>query len=383
MKKNKSKGLMLALLSMFIMSCSLPPSGTGSLSFGVIFPSNSNSFSIKAIPKDTETINIKITGEGIPDDSPILENVSKDTAQKDASGNYISAVKIISDIPKGDKTVKVEAVGSDGKILADAEKSVVIKPQNEGNTKLEIELVELEKTLPLTLNFSNYPTDGKTVMAYLKTSDGKTIFKTFNDKVLNFEQIPVGKTSVKAVVFGDKALPIAIGEYDLELTKDNFDFNKSLETPSIPDKMELSFSKSELDPKNPPDVTKIIPQDLTNLLDKAFTNIEGNTAPEIINVNIYVKGKLQTPFLYYYASPGDDITIELITEDKEKDEISYMWGTTTLGKLDEKAFFTSLKENSPKVTITAPSTMGSFYIGVILTDKKSKSKPFVIPMGIY
>jgi len=383
MKKNESKGLILALLSLFFMSCSLPNgTGTGSLSFNVVFPANSNKFSIKAIPKDTDKLKIKITGEGILETAPILQEVDKKDALKDENGNYTSAVKIITDIPKGDKTVKVEAVNSNGDVLADAEKTVTIKPQNEGNTKLEIELVEKITFTNLTLNLNNYPTGVDFAIAYLKTADGKITVKEFSDKVLKLDNIPVGQTYIKTVVFADKPLPIAIGEYNLAITKDSTEFTEDLKPVTLPDKVELNFDKSQLNPKIAPNLQELLPKDLSTLLDLAFTDIQNNTAPTITDVKVSIKDKEQAPSLFYYASPGDDITIDISAQDNENDKIYYLWGTTILGRGDSTASFASLKESSSKITVTAPDKVGSFYIGVILTDRKSKSQAMVIPVGI-
>jgi hypothetical protein len=125
---NKKLFSMLTSSLIFLSSCSFNETNMGSFYMSVNFPTKNN-FSLKAIPQDTFLILVRVNGEGIDEKKPISFELTREKNSR-----------ILSAIPIGNKTVKVAAIDSKGKLLASGEKTVNV--ESKVLNKAEIELKE-------------------------------------------------------------------------------------------------------------------------------------------------------------------------------------------------------------------------------------------------
>lgn len=142
----------------FFNSCSFNDINTGSFYVSVAFPKSnikSENFNIKAIPKDTFLILVRVNGQGIEDKRPISFELTKEKNSK-----------ILSSIPTGNKTVKVAAIDEKGKLLASGENNINVLSKT--LNKVEIELKEAPQAQVIEQNCSVSFPKGETISETLQ-----------------------------------------------------------------------------------------------------------------------------------------------------------------------------------------------------------------------
>lgn len=119
----------------------------------VAFPKSDikrENFNIKAIPKDTFLILVRVNGQGIEDKKPISFELTREKNSR-----------ILSAIPTGNKIIKVAAIDEKGKLLASGENNVNVLSKT--LNKVEIELKEAPQAQVIEQNcFVAFP-KGETI----------------------------------------------------------------------------------------------------------------------------------------------------------------------------------------------------------------------------
>lgn len=120
------KTILAFLCGIPLISCSIfGNSDYGFVRASVKFPDRS--FNIKVIPNNTDTILVKVSGEGLTE--PILFELTRENTSK-----------LLKNVPQGDKQVNASAIDPNGNIIAKGQNSVNVIAQQLNTVEVELKL---------------------------------------------------------------------------------------------------------------------------------------------------------------------------------------------------------------------------------------------------
>jgi hypothetical protein len=357
----KLKLLVLLGFTFASVGCSIPGSvgqQTGSVGFKFQFPQSPNKFSVKTIPSSTEKIEIVVSRR---EDLTSQSAITKTITRADADNSLV-----LKEIPIGDIKVSVKALNSSGKTVAEASADATIKADT--TTRLTMDLRALVNKLKLILN--NYPSGGETATAEIKPNGGKPIYRLFTGNELDLDEVETGNAPVRVTVFKNDATPLATAAATINVGSSET-ASVNMQSLELPDLSDLGITG--------------IPTQLLDKLKNALIQFPDNTAPELKNINVVVKGPSR-PLTFSKDKPlclnnGDSLEIKVEATDKENDPINYLWGITS--PFDETVFKMRLQpERDGILARTVSLPVGNHSIGVIMTDKKSFAGPVTLYVSV-
>lgn len=337
------KQIVSFLCTLSLISCtSINSSDTGSIKMDFKFP-KSNSFSIKAVPENTDSFQVSISGDGLS--QSIEKKITKDSSGK----------VLIQAIPTGNKTVTVKAINSSGKVLAQASANTEIKT-GEVN-RVTMELKSLFKNF--TLNFTNLSSIPSNTYAEFKTKSD-TIQQELKSNIVELKDIEPGDLNVKVVSYSDDATPL------LNINKTINTTNTSSEEITLEN---IVLPKiSDVDPINP------FSGQLFQLLNNLKIDFKNNNQPQINGVELLVNNKSVNPS-YISINPtcinmSDNIKFNANFVDKDNDKVNFYWARNSSTKEGYK--LSLYDERGSSLNINANELgFGNYSIGLLATDKKA------------
>ena len=356
------KTILKLSLCLLVFGCATPSNqSVGFIKLGVQFPNSG--FSIKAIPNETEKIEISISGEGL--NEPIKKEFSRsETKAKDDK-------VLLEKIPTGKKTIAIKALSKEGVLLAEASEETEIES---GKLKqLTIELKELLKKLKLSL--SNYPSDGDSALIEIKSGE-TTLTKEFKGNSIEFDKLK-GKVKVRVSVVDKDAMPIATSSDEIDLNLKN-EVNLNLD--------KLIIDQEDVDI----DINAFIPSNLKAILDKTVIKVSGNNPPSVDKVTLKVNGTERevppAPNLSKTAicvNENDDISIVVDTSDTDGDKVNFFWAKTSPNQEQKGRFKVNLlPEKSNILSRRVNFPVGTHSLGFVITDRKSIGFPYTLYFNV-
>jgi cell division septum initiation protein DivIVA len=346
---NKKIISILSLIS--LVSCSnINTNKSGVIKLGFTFPEKSG-FSIKAIPNNTESFQINISGEGLG--TPIEKKITKDNSEK----------VLIQEIPSGNKTVIVKALDNSGKLLAQAEEKIEIKA-GEVN-KLTMELKELLKNFKIKIR--NFSSNTPYVLAEFKANN-KTIQEELKSNEIELKEIEPGQLKVKISSYAYDSTPM-------------FNFNKTIDT-SKSNSEEIDLEQISLPKVSELDASNISPIQFQKIIDTLKIDFKDNKTPRIEGIELLINGKNVDPSFNRLnpscVSTSDSIKISVKVSDQDNDKINFFWGQNSL--IDGNYKMQLNEEREASIFKSASDLgIGNHSIGFVVTDRKS----FIVSPGIY
>lgn len=219
-----NKNLILSLLFTFslsqVISCEINKSEYGSLLTKIKFPDKS--FSVKTIPLDTQFIIIQLNGTGLI--KPIIFDLRKE-----------SSVKIIENLPKGNKNITVKAFNDKSELVAYGADNIDIIPDRLNRTEINLKINALKvkdpcvvfidkKDMPLSKDkeeaFKKAGCEIVLPKSIVETNidNQKTTTTINNDNVLNQTYKPLPPVTFPSPATTKKPCNIFLSEQDIPLS---------------------------------------------------------------------------------------------------------------------------------------------------------------------
>ncbi|MBC7473667.1 MAG: hypothetical protein H7263_05205 [Candidatus Sericytochromatia bacterium] len=336
------KMLNCILLPIFILSCSVPTNNHeyGTVNINFKFPQKG--FSIKAIPEETDYINMKIS-------SNTSETITKRINRND-SGKKVS----INNLSIGEKKVEIQAFDKNNTELANTQGNVKIEAGK--TSQITLELKELLDDLNITLN--NLPDDSE-IISELKVGS-KVIQKQSTGNKINFGKFAPGKAKLTVAVLANDATPLAY---------------VSAKEINISNNVSVALTKIDLNSYTDLTYSKIL-----SIISNAIIDFKDNNKPVVNSFKVFVndKEKVIPPLKKSICvNLGDKLRVEADSSDKDGDKLNYFWEKITpLNDGNYKALLENERGNILNQVVD--NTSNTYSISFILTDKKSLVGPETI-----